>query len=204
MKKKIYFTIVLVMVLGVAHIMFGATAESETSREYQIKAAFLFNFFKFVDWPEEKTADSNEPFTIGVIGTEPFGKSLEPIKEKEVKGRKVVIKQIKNLKEKESSKNNKDAIEALRKCHLLFICSSEKENMVTIIEALKDSSVLTVGETAGFLESGGIINFLMEDKKVCFEINNFAAKQASLKIRSKLLRLARRVIEEKPSGDSKK
>ena len=184
--------------------MFGATAESETSREYQIKAAFLFNFFKFVDWPEEKTVDSNEPFTIGVIGTDPFGKSLEPIKEKEVKGRKVVIKQIKNLKKKESSKNNKDVIEALRKCHLLFICSSEKENLLTIIEALKDASVLTVGETAGFLESGGIINFLMEDKKVCFEINNFAAKQASLKIRSKLLRLARRVIEEKPSGDSKK
>ena len=183
--------------------MFGATAESETSREYQIKAAFLFNFFKFVDWPEEKTVDSNEPFTIGVIGTDPFGKSLEPIKEKEVKGRKVVIKQIKNLKEKESSKN-KDAIEALRKCHLLFICSSEKENLLTIIEALKDASVLTVGETSGFLESGGIINFVMEDKKVRFEINNFAAKQANLKIRSKLLRLARRIIDEKPSGDTTK
>lgn len=203
MKKKVYFAIVLVMVLGSVHVMLGAPAESETNREYQIKAAFLFNFFKFVDWPEEKTTNSNEPFTIGVIGTNPFGKSLEPIEEKEVKSRKVVIKHLGNLKEQEGSER-KDTIKALRKCHLLFISSSEKENLVTIIEALKGASVLTVGETAGFLESGGIINFLMEDKKVRFEINNFDAKQAGLTIRSKLLRLARRVIEEKTSGDSKK
>jgi len=203
MKKKAYFTIVLVMVLGGAHIVFGAPSESETSREYQIKAAFLFNFFKFVDWPIEKTPNSNEPFTIGVIGKDPFGKSLEPIENKKVKGRKVVIKKIRSFQKQESSER-KDTIKALRKCHLLFISSSKKENLTTIIEAVQDASILTVGETAGFLESGGIINFVMEDKKVRFEINNFAAKQASLKIRSRLLRLARRVIEEKPSGDTKK
>ena len=189
--------------------MLGAPSESETSREYQIKAAFLFNFFKFIDWPEEKITNRNESFIICIIGEDPFGKSLEPVKEKEVKGRKVVIKYLKDLKEleisdKKDKSETKNTIEALRKCHLLFICSSEKRNLATIIEGLKEAPVLTVGETAGFLESGGVINFLMEDKKVCFEINNFAAKQGKLKIRSKLLRLARRVVEEEPSGDPKK
>jgi hypothetical protein len=192
--------------------LFTAPAFSDDSnkiREHQIKAAFIYNFIKFIDWPEEKTADSNDPISIGIIGTEDFIDAFEPIKNKKIKGRKVTIKHIKKLKEQESSEKNEKSemnysTEALRKCHLLFICSSEKENPAPIIEALKDTSVLTVGETAGFLESGGIINFIIEDKKVRFEINNFAAKQANLKIRSKLLRLARRVIEEKPSGDTKK
>ena len=209
MRTKTYSLIILISVLILVPLSGKTPAVPSTNREYQIKAAFLFNFSKFIDWPEEKITNSNEPFVICVIGTDPFGKSLEPIKEKEVKGRKVVIKYLKDLEEQESSdqkdkSETKHIIEALRKCHLLFICSSEKENLATIIELLKGASVLTVGETTGFLESGGIINFLMEDKKVRFEINNSAAKQDNLKIRSKLLRLARRVVEEKPSGDTKK
>jgi hypothetical protein len=208
MRSKAYILIVLALVLFVAPIAAKAQTDSTQSREYQIKAAFLYNFIKFVDWPKEKIADSNEPITIGIIGKDPFGNAFEPLKAKKVKGRSVVIKRFESFKElKKSSEKDKTElsrqIESLKKCHLLFICSSEKENSGKIIEALKGSSVLTVGETAGFLKAGGIINFVMEEKKVRFEINVTAAKQAKLKIRSKLLRLAKRVIEEEPSEEAK-
>jgi len=83
---------------------------------------------------------------------------------------------------------------------LLFICRSEKEQLGKIINIVKDHNVLTVGDMNDFLESGGIINFVIDDQKVRFEINNNAAKQEKLNIRSKLLRLAKKVIEEETSG----
>ena len=85
----------------------------------------------------------------------------------------------------------------------MFVCSSEKENLTEIINSVKKHSVLTVGEMKGFLKSGGVINFLMEAKKVRFEINITAAKRAKLELRSKLLRLAKRVVKEKSSDEVK-
>ena len=201
MRIKAYiFFVVISLALFAAPISVQAQDDSAQNREYQVKAAFLYNFVKFVDWPKEKVADGNEPIIIGVIGKDPFGKAFDPIKNKQVKGKKVVINRFKGLEELRKSG---EQIKAIRKCYLLFICSSEKEKLREIINLVKDDSVLTVGEVKGFLESGGIINFLIEDKKVRFEINNAAAKQAKLKIRSKLLRLAKRVIPEKPSEEAK-
>ncbi len=190
-------------------MMLGAPAELKPSYEYQIKVAFLYNFVKFVDWPAEPVADSNdpnipdsnEPMTIGIIGEGSFEKSFEPLKNKLVKNKRIVLKRFKGLKElKQSSKQ----IEAIKRCHVLFVCRSEEELFRKIIDLVKGRAVLTVADTSGFLESGGIINFLIEEKKVRFEINNTAAKQAKLRISSKLLRLAKRVIEEKPPGVAKK
>jgi len=208
MKIKACIFVVLALALFAAPISVQAQDDSAQSREYQVKAAFLYNFIKFVDWPKEKMADSNEPIIIGIMGKDPFGDDLDPIKDKQAKDRKIAIKRFKGFKElKKSSEKDKtklqQEIEALRKCHLLFVCSSEKKNFEQIIETLKGSSVLTVEETAGFLESGGIINFLMEEKKVRFEINVTAAKRAKLEIRAQLLRLAKRIVEEKPSGEEK-
>lgn len=201
MKIKAYIFIVLALALFVVPIAAQAREQSAQSREYQVKVAFLYNFIKFVDWPKEKIGDSNEPIIIGVIGESPFGKAFEPIKNKKVKGKRIVIKQFRSFEELKKSSGKDKAelarkIEALRKCHLLFICSSEKKNLKEIINSVRDHNVLTVGDMEGFLESGGIINFLMEEKKVRFEINVAAAGQAGLKIRSKLLRLAKRVVEE--------
>lgn len=169
-------------------------AASEKSKEYQIKAAFLYNFINFVDWPKEKVVDNNDLITIGIIGTDPFGKAFEPLNNKQAKGKKVLIKRFKGLEESIKSSNQ---IEAIRKCHLLFVCRSEKQQLRKIINNIvKDHSVLTVGDMNDFLESGGIINFVIEDQKVRFEINNNTAKQTKLNIRSKLLRLAKKVIEE--------
>jgi len=200
MRIKACIFVVLALALFAAPISVQAQDDSAQNREYQVKAAFLYNFVKFVDWPKEKVADGNEPIIIGVIGKDPFGKAFDPIKKKQVKGKKVVIKRFQDLEE---SKQSDEQTALIRKCHLLFICSSEKKKLREIINLVKDDSVLTVGEVKGFLESGGIINFLMEDKKVCFEINNAAAKQTKLKIRSKLLRLAKRIIPEKPSEEAK-
>jgi len=185
-------------------------ADTEPSREYQIKAAFLYNFIKFVDWPKEAMPDGNEPITIGVIGKDPFGNAFEPVKDKDVREKKVVVKRFKSIadlkKLGESGKDELDRqIEAVKKCQLLFVCSSEKEHLKDIVNAVKHRPVLTVGDTEEFLQSGGIISFVMEDQKVRFEVNLTAAEHAKLKIRSQLLRLAKRVIGQKdaPEGDNK-
>jgi hypothetical protein len=202
MKIRAYFFVVLMLTLFAAPTAIKAQTESAQNLEYQIKAAFLYNFIKFVDWPEEKTADSNEPIIIGIIGKDPFGSAFDPIKDDIVKDKKVVIKRFTGLEElKNSGEEDKSKlhpqVEIIKKCHLLFICNSENKSLKETINLVQDHSVLTVADTQGFLESGGIINFVMEEKKVRFEINITAAKRAKLKIRSQLLKLAKRTIEEK-------
>jgi hypothetical protein len=124
-KDYIFGVVVLALFMGPK-----ARADSPSSQEYQVKAAFLYNFIQFVDWPEEKSADSNEPITIGIIGKDPFENAFEPIKDKKVKDRSVIIKRFKSFEElKKSAEKDKSEldreIKALTKCHLLFICSSE-------------------------------------------------------------------------------
>lgn len=201
-KDYIFGVVVLALFMGPK-----AQADPATSLEYQVKAAFLYNFIKFVDWPEEEAADSNKPIIIGIIGKDPFGSAFESVKDNLVKGRKVVIWRFKGIEKLKKSAENDNSeqhpeIESIRKCQLLFICQSEKEKLNEIIKLIKDHSILTVGDIQGFLESGGIINFVVDENKVRFEINAIAAKGAKLEIRSQLLRLARKVIEEKPSQEA--
>lgn len=210
MKIKAYIFVVLALVFFAGPITAEVLADSALSREYQVKAAFIYNFIKFVDWPKGKIADSND-ITIGIIGKSPFGNAFEAVKSKKIKNKKLVIKyfpQLEQYKAKHKDKYKdeyKDKYQdALKKCHILFICSSEKKHLKEIINFIKGSSVLTIGEMDGFLAAGGVIKFTMEEKKVRFEINITAAKRAKLKIRSKLLRLAKRVVEEKPPEDKKK
>jgi len=207
LRTRTYSLIVLASVLFMASIAPKARADSPPSQEYQVKAAFLYNFLQFVDWPEENLADSNEPIIIGIIGKDPFKNAFEPIKNKKVKGRAVVTKRFKSFEDlKKSTENDipesNQEIKTLTKCHLLFICSSEQKNLKEIIDTVKHHSVLTVSEMEGFLESGGIINWLVEDKKVRFEVNTAAAERAKLKIRSNLLRLAKRIVKEDIEADS--
>ena len=205
MRIRLYLFIVLVMILVLVCPAAEVQPDSSQSQEYQTKAAFLYNFAKFVDWPEQKVKGKTEPMTLGIIGDDQFGDAFELVKHKQIKGRDVIIERFSGLDEfKETIGTSKAEpalkIEALRKCEIVFICSSEKKNFSEIINLIKNNNVLTVGDTKGFLEVGGIINFLTEDKKVCFEINAADAERAGLKIRSKLLRLAKRVIKEETSG----
>lgn len=153
-------------------------AQNELS-EYQVKAAYLFNFLKFVEWPEDAFADPLAPIVIGVIGEDPFGSALpQVVIGKTVQGRDLVIRVYRTG-------------ENLRGAQILFISASESKRLPMILSSLRGSSVLTVADTAGFLEAGGMIQFLSENDRVRFAINAEAAGRAKLKVSSKLLSLAR-------------
>jgi hypothetical protein len=148
--------------------------------EYQIKAAFIYNFAKFVQWPAKSLPPDDSPLVIGILGENPFHDDLNHI----VSGKKVdehplVIKPVRT------------ALEATN-CHTLFISASEKPRLPQILKELKGASVLTVSEMDGFIEAGGMISFVREGTKVRFRINNEAAIKEGLKVSSKLLMLALR------------
>lgn len=201
MAIKSHNLVLLTLILAVIAIASHAHADSSSTREYQIKAAFVYNFIKFVDWPdEEKAADANQPIIIGIIGKDQFRGAFESLKDRQLKGRKVLVSRFKGVEELEiADRKDKDGphprIDAIRKCYVLFICASEQKNLQAIINSVRNYSVLTVGDMEGFIETGGIINLLKEEKKVRFEINLAAAKLAKLNIRSRLLRLAKRVLK---------
>src|SRR5215469_9211878 len=150
----------------------------EPAQEYQIKAAFLFNFAKFVEWPRDAFPQSNSPIVIGVLGQNVFGHYLEDtIRNKTVQNRTIVIKEFKSADE-------------AAHCHILFVSGSMKDNLTNVIDNLHNASILTVSDTDQFIEAGGMVNFVIEDNKIRFQINDEAAKKAGLKISSKLLSLA--------------
>jgi len=182
--RPIAFAAVL---LGVATV-FAVPLAAQTSpyTPYQHKALYLYNFAKYTEWPKEAFADDNAPFVLGILGTkDPFGKDIEIIKDKQVKGRKLVVRKFADVKE-------------VTGCQLLFICSSETNHLAEILKALEGSSVLTIAEADGFIQQSGMINLLTEQKSagaqvVNFEINLIAAGRANLKLDTQLLKLAKQV-----------
>lgn len=205
-KKKIILCLIVILMAAVVFALAEQSDQETRQREYQVKAAFLYNFIKFVDWPENKKSDSNDVITIGIIGDDPFETAFESLKEKKIKGKTIIIKKLGNfdkIAEAASNKDNSSAqtIEDIKKCHLLFVCSSEKKYNTNILNIVENYNVLTVGESPDFLQTGGIINFLIEEKKVRFEINIDASDKAKLKISSQLLRLAKRTIRQKDNQE---
>jgi len=153
-------------------------AQVSTPSEYQLKAAFLFNFAKFIDWPPEAFPEKSSPVVIGVLGEDPFGEELKrTILNKSIADRSITNKPV-------------GSIEEARRCHILFISTSEKKRLREIFDGLRGASVLTVGETDQFTETGGMINFVIKEKRIRFEIREDTARSAGLKISSKLLSLA--------------
>ena len=149
--------------------------------EYQLKAAYVLNFLKFVEWPGDPNADIHERWIIGMVGENPFGDELtQIITGKTVQGHELEVKQFQSG-------------EDFRGCRVLFISASEKKRLPATLAALSGSSVLTVGDMDHFIESGGMIQFVMEEKRVRFAIDISASSRARLKLSSKLLSLARTV-----------
>ncbi len=167
----------LVTCLGTAAPQLLSAAEI-IAPEYQIKAAFLYNFAKFVEWPAGSFADSTAPFVVGVLGNDPFGPALEKaFQGKTVNGRPLEVRRL----ERDGS---------IRGCHILFVEALEKQGLGLLLVAPRNPGTLVVGETEGFLQRGGAVNFLTQDHKVRFEINLAAAEEAQLRLSSKLLSLA--------------
>jgi len=172
---------VLSLLLCLSSGMAVVRAQTAAS-EYQVKAAFLYNFIKFIEWPAGTFVADDSPITIGVVGENSIGGDLAAtVKGKTVNGRPLVIK---------SFGSAKDA--GLKNCQMVFIAKSERKRIDEIMAALKGTSVLTVSESEGFLDAGGMINFVMEGNRVRFEINDAAVKQSGLLISSKLLSLSKR------------
>lgn len=156
--------------------------------EYQVKAAFLYNFTRFVEWPAGKFPAADSPFIIGVVGADPFGSILDQtVKDKTINGRRLIVQRF-------------APDEDLRQCHILFISRSLKDAVPFLLDQLKQESVLTVSELETFARRGGAINLVIVDERVKVEINPQAAQRAALKISSKLLQVARVVTEEPAPG----
>ncbi|HWD90759.1 MAG TPA: YfiR family protein [Verrucomicrobiae bacterium] len=160
-----------------------ARGQDALPSEYQMKAAYLYNFAKFVDWPPAALPATNSPIIIGVLGDDPFDGLLDgTVQNKKIDGHPLEVRRLKTP-------------EQAKVCEVLFICSSEKKSWPEISAALAGTSVLTVGENWDrFTEQGGMINLFMEGKRVYFDINNETARRAGLQISSKLL-----LLRKKPS-----
>jgi hypothetical protein len=166
-----------------------ARAEETLSLEYKVKAAFLFNFLKFVEWPPPQTTDTSTPITIAVLGEDKFGTAFDEITSRKIKDRSIVIKRFVDF-------NTEETKAQLPLCQLVFISANQQKHIKDIIGLLQKKPVLVVGETAGFLEAGGMVNFIMQEGKVCFEVNQDTAAISELKMASQLMRLAKRVINK--------
>jgi hypothetical protein len=179
-RGNIPWKLVCVLALSGALLWEPCAFASNDSLEYQVKAAFLLNFIKFIDWPASAFADPGSPVAICILGEDPFGHALDQVVEGEtVNGRKVALQRIKRAPPAKS-------------CQVLFIAKSEKDNPKTILSDLPPG-ILTVGEGEGFMRAGGMIAFVIENRRVRFDINRAAAEKAALKLSSKLLSVARTV-----------
>ncbi len=146
--------------------------------EFQVKAALVFKFAKFIDWPEEAFAERDSSLVVTVIGDDPVGACIaKDLANATVKGRKIEVKMAKGVDNLESS-------------HILFVSRSVEGSWPEIRKAIQGKPVLTVSDIEGFTRRCGVIGFFLEDRKVRFEINPEVGKTQQLGISAKLLRLA--------------
>lgn len=147
--------------------------------EYQVKATWLLNFVRFTEFPTNAFASKESPIVVGVLGKDPFGDELErALGGKVAKGRHFEIRKVSSEREE------------MQGCHVLFIASSEKRRMRDLCEQVRKMPVLTVSDVDGFLEQGGVINFLLKRDALRFEISVSSAQAAGLRLDARLLELA--------------
>jgi hypothetical protein len=148
------------------------------SREYQLKAVFLYRFTQFVDWPPAAFPTPQTPITIGILGSDPFGSYLEAaIHDEKVHNHPLSLERY-------------QSVQNATNCHVLFISASEGTRLSKVLAALKGRSILTVGETEDFASRGGMIQFITERNRIRFRINLQASRAAGFQVSSKLLELA--------------
>jgi hypothetical protein len=166
----------------VVQILFFGTAAGHgaTASQTEVKAAFLYNFAKFVEWPAEAFSSETAPIQLGVFGDEDFAAKLGSLlNDKKAHGRFFDVKVFSNPQE---AKN----------FQMVFVAASEAKRAAQVLEAARKSPVLTIGESEQFLDSGGMINFVFEEAQLRFEVNPESADKAKIEISSKLLRLAKK------------
>lgn len=165
-------------------LLHPAAAQQARPTESQVKAAYLYNFGKFVRWGEA----GGGPFEICVIGKDPFGEVLDAtVADESIDKRKVSVRRISNVQE-------------VAHCRILFVSSSEERRLGAILTAAQRLEVLTVSDITNFAERGGTIGFVTQEERVRFEVNRAAAEHSHLSLSSELLKVATRVIDKAPQG----
>lgn len=190
--RKVHFIAACLVCLSLiaAFPSHAQNADSSDSSEYLIKAGFTYNFAKLMEWPSGAFAQPDSPIVIGVLGADPFNGTLDQVlKGKQANGRTFEVKHLKWGAD-------------LKGCNILFVGDSEAPHLDELFHSIKGLPILTIGETPGFAQRGGIINFVVEDNRVRFEIDVDAAKQANINISSRLLSLA--TIVHQVSADGRK
>jgi hypothetical protein len=171
--------------LGLLVLLGGGGVQDAELPEYVIKAGFLFNFAKYVDWPAEAFDGPKAPIRIGVAGEDPFKDVLErTLKDKTVNGRGFAIERYKTPAD-------------VKRCHILFVARADRETTASYLDAARQPGVLTVGEEKGFAQAGGVVCVLVEDGKPKLEVNLDAARERQVTINAKLLKVAVLVKAEK-------
>jgi hypothetical protein len=158
--------------------LIAATHVEGPPDEYQVKAAFLYNFAKFVEWPGEAFENQSESLLVCVLGEDPFGRALDDVVGgKKIDGRALAIRRISDARQAKG-------------CRMLFVSSSEPKSVLPVLAAINESGVLTVGESDSPAAEGMIINFILENGKIRFAINTAVAEREKLRFSSRLLSLA--------------
>ncbi len=155
---------------------------AQEASEQSLKVAFIYNFAKFTTWPDSVFADPGTPVTLCVVGKHEFGDAFEKVQGKSVGGRAVVVKYLVSYKDKDH-------------CQVVYVAPSEEPRLAKIVTTGKEAHALTVSDIDGFAESGGIISMVRgNDDRIGFEINARVAEESGLKLSSKLLNLAKRLV----------
>lgn len=178
--KRFLLLATLLVLLGLA----APGYSTDTPGEYKVKAAYLYNFAKFIRWPDSAFQDTEAPLVIGVLGTNYFNGALQPLASKNVRNRVIAIKHFKTLSE-------------VKNCQLLYISKSEQQNLDMILKKLATQSILTVGDFKNFVDLGGIIQFVNRRNRLRFSINLTVASQNNIQIEAQLLSLAADVVGAK-------
>lgn len=184
-RRLILFKATMRLLCG-AMLLLTLTPAHAAPTEYELKAAFIFQIARFVEWPSSNTAvNAGEPLRLCVLGGNSFGAALSTISGKPIGERKMEVSLL-------------DMDADTRECAILFIAAPAEKHLERVIALSRGSGMLTIGDTQGFAARGVIVNFFPEDGKIRFEINPAASRRAGLKISSQLLKLARIVHEEMP------
>lgn len=176
-----------VLLLPMWLLAFSASSANEPARlEQQVKAAFLYKFANYVEWPPARFPEEGRPITIAVIGAQPIAMELERMAVgRTAQGRPIAVKRL-------------NADEPLEGHHIVFVGRDETRRLARVAEAAAIHSVLVVTDSASALAEGSMINFILADGKVRFEIARGAAEKSGLKVSSRLLTVARQVVTEAP------
>lgn len=164
-----------------AAVLVSVPSQADQAAEYDLKAAFLYNFASFIEWPADAFSSTESPFVIGVLGADPFGGSLrEVLQAEQIKARPILLEYYEEPAD-------------VGICHLLYVSKSERKQLDTVLSGLRRHGLLTVGDGDDFIERGGGVGFVGEGDRIGLAINLETGRAAGVTFSSKLLHVAREV-----------